>query len=94
MQQLLDAGYTTVLSGGGPADGNLTLKEHIETGVINGPRVIPSGTVRCGNSTPDQARVELRRLAGLGIKFTGEICAHAEAGSHRAGARDVEGDRR
>ena len=27
MQQLLDAGYTTVLSGGGPAEGNLTLKE-------------------------------------------------------------------
>ena len=72
MQQLLDAGYTTVLSGGGPAEGNLTLKEHIETGVINGPRVIPSGAVRL-NSTPDQARVELRRLAGLGIKFTGEI---------------------
>jgi len=32
MQQLLDAGYTTVLSGGGPAEGNLTLKEHIEQG--------------------------------------------------------------
>src|SRR3954462_5045556 len=29
MQALLEAGYTTVLSGGGPADGNLTLKEHI-----------------------------------------------------------------
>src|SRR5262245_12601414 len=33
MQQLLDAGYTTVLSGGGPAEGNLTLKDHIEKGV-------------------------------------------------------------
>jgi imidazolonepropionase-like amidohydrolase len=30
MQALLEAGYTTVLSGGGPADGNLTLRDHIE----------------------------------------------------------------
>jgi imidazolonepropionase-like amidohydrolase len=72
MQQLLDAGYTTVLSGGGPADGNLTLRDHIDKGVINGPRIIPSGSVRL-TSTPEQARAEVRRLAGLGIKFTGEI---------------------
>ena len=72
MQQLLDAGYTTILSGGGPAEGNLTLREHIEKGVINGPRVIPSGQVRL-NNTPEQARAEVRRLSGLGIKYTGEI---------------------
>src|SRR5262249_50069060 len=40
MQQLLEAGYTTVLSGGGPAEGNLILKEHIEKGIIKGPRII------------------------------------------------------
>src|SRR5207244_2526116 len=34
MQQLLDAGYTTILSGGGPAEGNITLRDHIEKGVI------------------------------------------------------------
>ena len=72
MQQLVDAGYTTILSGGGPADGNLTLRDHIEKGVINGPRIIPSGSVRL-NLTPDQARAEVRRIAGLGIKYTGEI---------------------
>jgi imidazolonepropionase-like amidohydrolase len=72
MQQLLDAGYTTILSGGGPADGNLTLRDHIEKGAINGPRIIPSGSVRL-NLTPDQARAEVRRIAGLGIKYTGEI---------------------
>src|SRR5262245_58234794 len=33
MQELLDAGYTTILSGGGPAEGNLTLKDHIDKGV-------------------------------------------------------------
>jgi imidazolonepropionase-like amidohydrolase len=72
MQQLLEAGYTTILSGGGPADGNITLRDHIEKGVINGPRIIPSGTVRL-TLTPDQARAEIRKMAAQGIKFTGEI---------------------
>src|SRR3954467_4371353 len=34
MQALLDAGYTTVLSGGGPAEGNITLRDHIDRGAI------------------------------------------------------------
>src|SRR6266568_6994167 len=50
MQALLEAGYTTVLSGGGPAEGNITLRDHIDKGVINGPRVIPSGSVRLNNN--------------------------------------------
>jgi len=52
MQALLEAGYTTVLSGGGPADGNITLRDHIDKGVINGPRIIPSGTLRLRDNTP------------------------------------------
>jgi imidazolonepropionase-like amidohydrolase len=72
MQQLLEAGYTTILSGGGPAEGNITLRDHIEKGVINGPRIIPSGRVAL-TLTPDQARAEVRKMAGMGIKFTGEI---------------------
>jgi imidazolonepropionase-like amidohydrolase len=72
MQELLDAGYTTILSGGGPAEGNLTLKEHIEKGLIKGPRIIPSGSVRL-TLTPEQARAEVRKVAAMGIKFTGEI---------------------
>ncbi len=72
MQALLDAGYTTILSGGGPAEGNLTLRDHIEKGLIKGPRIIPSGRLNLQTSTPDQIRAEVRRLAGLGIKFIGE----------------------
>src|ERR1700686_4444396 len=72
MQALLEAGYTTILSGGGPAAGNITLRDHIESGLINGPRIIPSGQVRL-DSTPEQARAEVRKMAGMGIKFTGEI---------------------
>jgi imidazolonepropionase-like amidohydrolase len=30
MQRQLEAGYTTILSGGGPGDGNLVLKQKIE----------------------------------------------------------------
>jgi imidazolonepropionase-like amidohydrolase len=73
MQALLEAGYTTILSGGGPADGNLTLRDHIEKGLINGPRVIPSGRVQLRNNTPDMARAEIRKMAEIGVKFTGEI---------------------
>jgi imidazolonepropionase-like amidohydrolase len=56
----------------GPAEGNLTLRDHIDKKVINGPRIIPSGSVRL-NLTADAARAEVRRIASLGIKFTGEI---------------------
>jgi imidazolonepropionase-like amidohydrolase len=73
MQALLEAGYTTVLSGGGPAEGNITLRDHIEKGVINGPRIIPSGSLRLNNNTPESARAEVRKMAAMGIKFTGEI---------------------
>ena len=73
MQAQLEAGYTTILSGGGPADGNITLRDHIEKGVINGPRIIPSGQIRLANNTPDMAREQIRKMAAMGIKFTGEI---------------------
>jgi len=73
MQALLEAGYTTILSGGGPADGNITLRDHIDQGTINGPRIIPSGSLRLANHTPESARAEIRKMAAQGIKFTGEI---------------------
>jgi imidazolonepropionase-like amidohydrolase len=80
MQALLEAGYTTILSGGGPAEGNITLRDNIEKGLINGPRIIPSGQVRLGNNTPETARAEVRKMAGMGIKFTGEIGLTPEPG--------------
>src|SRR5580658_169081 len=73
MQALLEAGYTTVLSGGGPAEGNITLRDHIDSGMINGPRIIPSGSIRLNNQTPETARAEVRKMAAMGIRFTGEI---------------------
>jgi len=74
MQALLEAGYTTILSGGGPAEGNITLRDHIEKGMINGPRIIPSGALfQLGNLTEEAARGEIRKMAAMGVKFTGEI---------------------
>jgi imidazolonepropionase-like amidohydrolase len=73
MQAQLEAGYTTILSGGGPAEGNITLRDHIESGQINGPRIIPSGQLRLNQHTPDSARAEIRKMAAMGVKYTGEI---------------------
>ena len=72
MQEFLEAGYTTLLAGGGPAEGNLELKRRIDSGQLKGPRVIPAAQINLNNTTPDQARAELRRLSGLGIRFIGE----------------------
>jgi len=72
MQEFLEAGYTTLLAGGGPAEGNLELTRRIDSGQLKGPRVIPAAQINLNNGTPEQARAELRRLAALGIKFIGE----------------------
>ncbi len=80
MQAQLEAGYTTLLSGGGPAEGNFTLRDRIDSGQINGPRIIPSGALRLNQHTPDSARAEIRRMAAMGVKFTGEISLTPEPG--------------
>lgn len=73
MQAQLEAGYTTILSGGGPADGNIVLRDRIESGEINGPRIIPSGRISLAENTPESARAMVRELADMGVPFTGEI---------------------
>jgi hypothetical protein len=80
MQALLEAGYTTILSGGGPPDGNIMLRDHIESGRINGPRIIPSGRISLRDNTPERARGQVRELAAMGVKFTGEISLTPEPG--------------
>jgi imidazolonepropionase-like amidohydrolase len=72
MKSLLEAGYTTVLSGGGPADANIALRDRIDKGELVGPRIIPSGQVSL-RQTPAEARAAVRALAAKGVKHTGEI---------------------
>lgn len=79
MQSLLEAGYTTVLSGGGPGDGGIALRDHIDSGMINGPRVIPSERINL-KGTPDEARASIRAMATKGIMHTGEIVLTPEPG--------------
>src|SRR5207244_11730263 len=67
MRSLLEAGTTTVLSGGGPAEQNLALAEHITKGEWIGPRVIPSGTVNL-RQTPAEARAAVQALPELGVR--------------------------
>jgi imidazolonepropionase-like amidohydrolase len=73
MQALLDAGYTTVLSGGGPAEGNITLRDRIDSGAMSGPRIIPSGRLDLATLSAEGVRAETRRLASLGIEWIGEL---------------------
>ena len=77
MQSLLEAGYTTVLIGGGTAEANLALAKKIESGEYKGPRVIPSGAIAL-RQTPADARAAVQALAKLGIKHTGEIALTPE----------------
>ncbi len=80
MQALLDAGYTTILSGGGPADGNITLRDRIDSGKIRGPRIIPSARLDLADNTPDKVRAETQAIAKLGVKWIGEIALTPKPG--------------
>ena len=72
LQSLLEAGYTTVLMGGGQADANLGLANRVASGQINGPRLIPSGAVGL-RQTPAEARAAVQALKMKGVLHTGEI---------------------
>ena len=72
MRSLLEAGYTTVLAGGGQADANIALRDRIDKGEFVGPRIIASGQVNL-RQTPAEARAAVQALAAKGIKHTGEI---------------------
>lgn len=79
MEDLIENGFTTVLSALGPADSNLALAQKIDSGQINGPRVIASGRVDLHGS-PGEARAAIRAMAARGIKFTGEMPVTPEPG--------------
>lgn len=70
MREFLEAGYTTLMSGGGPVPGIIQLKERIEKGQLRGPRIITSG-----RADPDlfkteaEARAGVQRLARAGVEI-------------------------
>ena len=80
---LLEAGYTTVLAGGGQADTNIALRDRIDKGEFIGPRIIASGQINI-RQTPAEARAAVQALAAKGIKHTGEIALTPEPGPTQA----------
>jgi imidazolonepropionase-like amidohydrolase len=60
MQEFLESGYTTLMSGGGPVPGIVQLKEQIEKGQLKGPRIVTSG-----RADPDSFKTEADARAGV-----------------------------
>jgi imidazolonepropionase-like amidohydrolase len=83
MRSLLEAGYTTVLAGGGQADVNIALRDRIDKGEFIGPRIIASGQINL-RQTPAEARAAVQALAAKGLKHTGEIGLTPEPGPTQA----------
>ena len=70
MQEFLEAGYTTLMSGGGPVPGIIELKRRIEKGELKGPRIITSGRVDPPSfKTADAARAQVKAFAEAGIEI-------------------------
>jgi imidazolonepropionase-like amidohydrolase len=70
MQEFLETGYTTLMSGGGPVPGIIELKRRIDKGELKGPRIITSGRADPPNfKTADAARAEVRKLAQAGVEI-------------------------
>lgn len=70
MQEYLDAGFTTLMSGGGPVPGILQLRDMIESGELVGPRIVTSGRADPGDlATAAEARERVRYIAGEGVEI-------------------------
>lgn len=70
LREFLEAGYTTLMSGGGPFPGILELKRRVESGELKGPRIITSGRVDPDTfKTEDLARAQVRKYAQAGIEI-------------------------
>jgi imidazolonepropionase-like amidohydrolase len=79
MQEFLDAGFTTLLSGGGPMPGIMELKRRIDSGELQGPRIITSGRAEPASfKTEAEARAAVRALAAAGVEIVKAAVTPAE----------------
>jgi imidazolonepropionase-like amidohydrolase len=70
MQEFLEAGYTTLLEGGGQIPGIMQLKERVDSGQLKGPRIITSGRADPDNyKTEAEARARVQQLVKAGVEF-------------------------
>jgi imidazolonepropionase-like amidohydrolase len=74
MRELLEAGVTTVQSGGDNDAGILALKKMVESGQIRGPRIITSGRVPTANlKSEDEVRAAVRKVVAAGADSIAEV---------------------
>ena len=70
MQEFLESGYTTLMSGGGPVPGIVQLQERTAKGQIKGPRIVTSGRADPDNfKTAEDARAQVRMLKQAGVEI-------------------------
>ena len=70
MQEFLEAGYTTMLEGGGAPPSGAQLRDMIDSGKIKGPRILTSGRADPGRfKTADEVRTQVQALAKAKIDF-------------------------
>jgi imidazolonepropionase-like amidohydrolase len=70
MQEFLEAGYTTLMEGGGQIPGITQLRDMVEKGQLKGPRIITSGRADPDNfKTPELARARVQALAKGGVEI-------------------------
>ena len=70
LREFLEAGYTTLMSGGGPVPGIVQLKERIEKGQLKGPRIVTSGRADPDTfKTAAEARTGVQRIAQAGVEI-------------------------
>jgi imidazolonepropionase-like amidohydrolase len=70
MREFLEAGFTTLMSGGGPTPGIMELKRRVDSGALQGPRVITSGRADPQDyDTPEKARARILELKAMGVEI-------------------------
>ena len=70
MREFLEAGFTTLMSGGGPMPGIMELKRRVDSGELESPRVITSGRADPANfKTEAEARAAVQALAAAGVEI-------------------------
>jgi imidazolonepropionase-like amidohydrolase len=70
MREFLEAGYTTLLEGGGRVPDILELKRRVDSGQLKGPRIITSARADPANlKTTDEARARVQEIVKSGVEF-------------------------
>ena len=70
MREFLEAGYTTLLEGGGRIPDILEVKRRVDSGQLKGPRIITSARADPGGfKTVEEARARVREIVKAGVEF-------------------------